>query len=120
MIDRHAPPETFPVPTHELDPADAPIEFVEEVAGFYFRSVLIKKANICVSQHVHDYDHALYVGAGSARVWVDDELKGDYPAGHAIEIKAGKRHCVMSLEPNTRLSCIHDRASAERIKARGV
>jgi len=103
-----------------LEESEIPIEFIEEVAGLYFRSILLKYPGMVVPQHVHDHDHATYIGNGCARLYVDGVLKGDYPAGHAVEIKAGHEHTFVSLEPNTRLTCVHNAVSAQSVKAKGV
>jgi mannose-6-phosphate isomerase-like protein (cupin superfamily) len=99
---------------------EQPVEFVEEVAGIYFRSILLASAGDTVPQHSHDHDHATFVGSGKARVWVDGVWQSDVVAGHAIEIKAGRSHVFQALEPNTRLTCVHDVASAESVKRKGV
>jgi len=96
------------------------VEFVEEVAGLYFRSILLPRSGIRVPQHVHDYDHATYIGSGAARMYVDGAPAGDFPAGHAASVRAGHQHEFEALEPNTRLVCIHDVASAESLKQRGL
>jgi quercetin dioxygenase-like cupin family protein len=96
------------------------VEFVEEVAGIYIRSVLLQEANLKIDQHVHDYDHATLVCAGSVRLYVDGVPHGVFKGGEAVCIKAGKKHEFVSLEPNTRLACIHDVASAMSIKERGL
>lgn len=41
-------------------------------------------------------------------------------AGQAVEIKAFHKHEFESLEPNTRLTCVHDPRSAESIKGKGL
>lgn len=96
------------------------VEFIQEVGDFYFRSVLLIKAGVTIPQHTHDHEHATYVGSGKARYWVDGILKGDIEAGTAILIEAGKAHMFQSLEPNTRLTCVHDVTSAQLIKERGI
>lgn len=96
------------------------VESIDEAAGLYFRTVFLPRALTSVPQHVHDYDHALFVAAGAVRVLADGVLLGDFSAGQAIEIKAGKRHLVQALEDGTRLTCVHDVASAESIKRKGV
>lgn len=96
------------------------VNFVEEVAGIYFRSVFLPFKGMTVPQHMHDHDHATFCGSGSARVYVNDQFHCDVKAGHAIEIKAGKRHLFEALEDDTRLTCVHDIASVEAIKARGI
>lgn len=95
------------------------VEFVDEVAGIYFRSTLLSKGDI-ITQHTHDYDHATYVGSGAARLFINDIKSGDIQAGHAVKIAANTRHHFEALEPNTRLVCVHDVASAESIKRKGL
>jgi len=110
----------YPVPEN-LPPLDTqPVEFVEEVACIYFRSILLARAGHVVPQHSHGHDHATYVGAGAARLWVDGKWVGDYPAGHAVEIKADRAHVFQALQDNTRLACVHDVSSAESMKMKGV
>lgn len=96
-----------------------PVERIEEVAGIYFRSVLIPYKGMVADQHVHDHDHATFVGAGKVRAVADGKLLGDYEAGRAIEIKAGVYHQFEALEDNTRLACVHDIASAESVRVKG-
>lgn len=96
------------------------VEFVEEVAGIYFRSVLLPFAHMTIPQHIHPYDHATLIGSGRAALWVDDEFDGEYPAGTAVFLGANKKHLWESLEPNTRLTCVHDTTSANFIKANGL
>jgi len=103
----HEPPKI-------LDPLREPIveTIHHDVAGLYFRSVFLKEGGSVIPQHVHDYDHATYVATGSVRLWVDGSWKGDYGAGEAIRIAAGHSHLFCSLQPNTRLCCVHHTDSA--------
>lgn len=96
------------------------VEFIEEVAGIYFRSVLLPNPWMTIPQHVHPYDHATLIGSGKVALWIDGELEGEYSAGTAVFIGANKRHVFESLEANTRLTCIHDTTSANFIKANGL
>lgn len=96
------------------------VEFVDEVAGLYFRSLLLPEIGLNVPQHIHPYDHATYCGNGSAAIYVDGKRTGTLQAGHAILVQAGKKHWFESLEPNTRLTCVHDTRSAEFIKKSGI
>jgi quercetin dioxygenase-like cupin family protein len=96
------------------------VETVEEVAGLYFRSILIPEAGTWVPQHVHDHDHATYCGQGAAEMYVNGEWVRRVEAGQAVEIKAGKEHAFRAIENNTRLTCVHDVQSAESVKAKGV
>ncbi len=40
-----------------------------DVAGLYFRSVLLTHAGMTIPQHVHQYDHATLIASGSAELW---------------------------------------------------
>lgn len=96
------------------------VEFVEEKAGIYFRSLRMPRAGTVVSQHVHDHDHATLCGNGRAIMFVNGERVGELRAGQAAELKAGQRHSFITLKPDTLLVCIHDVASAESIKRKGL
>lgn len=100
--------------------ADQPVERIEEACGIYFRSVLLKTADIAIKQHSHDHPHATFVGSGRARGWSDGVWIGDKGPGEAFEILAGAEHMFQSLEPNTLLACVHDLSSAESVKAKGL
>lgn len=95
------------------------VESIDEVAGLYFRSIVISKGTK-VPQHVHDYDHATLVGSGKAALYVGGVLSGIFEAGRAVPITAGQVHEFEALEDNTRLTCVHDVESAMSIKNRGL
>lgn len=99
---------------------EALVERIEEVGGFYFRSVLLIERWTVVPQHVHDHDHVTLVCNGKARCWANGKLIGDKSAGEAFEVKAGVYHEFMALEPHTRLACVHDIKSAESVKEKGL
>lgn len=109
----------FPVPKGEPI-SNQPPEFVDEVAGVYFRSIMLAEAGQAVEQHVHDYDHATLVCCGRARMWIDNVYAGEVEPGRPVEIKAGQRHMFQALEANTRLVCVHNAESALAIKERGL
>lgn len=96
------------------------VEFIDEVCGIYFRSVLLAKAGQRIAQHTHDHDHATYCGSGRARMIVDGKVWIDVDAGSAVPVMAGKQHEFIALEDGTRLTCVHDAASAESIKQKGL
>jgi quercetin dioxygenase-like cupin family protein len=96
------------------------VEFIDEVGGLYFRSMLIPERGDVVQQHVHDHDHVTYVGNGSVVAFADDECLGEIMAGRAIEIKAGVQHKFVALEPKTRITCVHQVNSAESLKAKDL
>jgi len=95
---------------------DVSVEFVDEVAGLYFRSIWLRRAGLKVPQHIHPYDHATICANGSATVYVDGKAVDTLFAGNVIKITANHLHEFVSLEPNTRLICVHDAKSAEAIK----
>lgn len=96
------------------------VQFVDEVAGVYFRTVLFHVAGTRIPQHVHDYDHATMICSGSARLFVNGQAVADYQAGQVALIKANHHHEFESLEDNTRLSCVHNVASALSMKVKGI
>lgn len=99
---------------------DEIVETITEVCGLYFRSVILPKAGMRVGQHVHDYAHANTCGSGAAQFWQDGEHQFDVRAGDVIEIPANKVHEFVATEDNTRLTCVHDCASADSVKSKGV
>ena len=96
------------------------VEYIEEVNGLYFRSILIPKRGMRVPQHTHDHSHATYVGQGKAALYVGHVRAGIYEAGRAVPVSAGAVHEFEALEDNTRLACVHDVESALSIKEKGL
>lgn len=96
------------------------VEWIEECEGFYFRTVHLRKTGDRVPQHAHDYNHATLVSSGSVLAFANGESLGYYGAGRAISIKAGMVHEFEAQEDDTRLTCVHDIASAESIKRLGL
>lgn len=96
------------------------VEYIEEVNGLYFRSIVLPKRGMRVPQHAHDHSHATYVGQGAAALYAGGVLVGVYAAGRAVPVTAGQVHEFEALEDNTRLACVHDVASALSIKERGI
>lgn len=98
---------SYPLPD-ATDAADQPTEFIDEVGGFLFRTVLLQKPGTIIPQHKHDTDHVTLVCAGAGRLWVNGEWRGDYEAFSAVEVKAGDTHLWQSLHRYTRFSCLFD------------
>lgn len=96
------------------------VEFIEEVCGLYFRSIVLPNAGDKGIQHVHDHDHATYIGSGAVRLYVDGAAVGEFPAGRAVAVIAGHAHEFEALAANTRLTCVHDVASAQSIREKGL
>lgn len=98
----------IPMPAVMHQAEEQAVEYVDDVGGLYFRAICLKRAGMIVPQHSHEHDHVTLIANGEARVWVDGAWLGDFKAFRALEIKAGKKHVFMALEPNTRLACVHD------------
>lgn len=98
-------------PFHALE--EPLVETIQaDVSGLYFRSVLLHEVGTIIPQHVHDYDHATFVGSGAVDLCVDGNYVGRYHAGQAIAIEAGRSHVFQAVEPMTRLCCVHHTESA--------
>lgn len=95
------------------------VEYIEEVEGIYFRSILIPAAGTWVPQHTHDEGHATFCGQGAAAVYVDGEFVHRLEAGHAYGVQGGKAHAFRAIENNTRLTCVWDAERALKLKAKG-
>lgn len=101
--------------------SEGTIEFIDEVCGIYFRSILLKNRGDEVTQHKHDYDHATFVGSGAVVAFVgEDKCLGEFWGGQAIPIKAGHEHRFVAIVHDTRLACVHSVESANAIKEKGL
>lgn len=78
------------------------------VDGIFIRQMHLDDLGTIVPQHIHRYDHTTMVATGAVRLWIDEELQGDYVAPAAIFIAAGKPHIFQSLQSDTLLYCIHN------------
>jgi quercetin dioxygenase-like cupin family protein len=96
------------------------VEYIEEVCGIYFRAIRFPRTGDRIPQHAHDHDHASLVCNGSVMVWVNGDCIGYFAAPKAIPIKAGAVHEFEAQEDNTLVSCVHDVASAESIRRKGL
>jgi len=99
---------------------DGIVEFIDEVADLLFRTVVIERSGARMHQHVHDYDHATVCGSGRAILYVDGTITRIVEAGEVVLVKANKEHYFEALAPKTRLICVHDPASAESIRKKGL
>ena len=96
------------------------VEKVDEIAGVYMRSILLKQKGVSVPQHAHPYAHATLCASGSANVHMGMDFKGRMNAGDIMEVPKDISHTFTAQEDNTRLVCIHNTKSAEFIKAYGL
>lgn len=81
--------------------------------GLGIKELYFPEPGIVMGQHAHKIGHAHLVGSGEVRVWVEGIELGDFKAGQVINIKAGKRHMLMSLKAETRGFCITNLALGE-------
>lgn len=96
---------------------ELPERSIVEAAGIYFASIVLPKG-IVVGQHVHDHDHATFIGSGLVRGWKNGAWMGDKGAGDAFEVEAGASHCYEALE-TALVACTHDVDSALSVKKKG-
>lgn len=89
----------------EEQPYGVEIRMADDV---FIKQMAIPKAGTYVPQHSHAYDHTSMLAVGSVRVWEDEVLKGDFTAPTGLFIRAGTKHCFLSLEDNTVVYCIHN------------
>jgi quercetin dioxygenase-like cupin family protein len=73
-------------------------------SGVYIKQMSLN-AGYYVETHEHNYDHFSLLGAGSALVELDGEVK-TFLAPTIIEIRAGKRHKITALT-DIDWFCIH-------------
>lgn len=105
---------TYPFPKFEIL-QDQIVEFVDVVAGIGFRVITVDKGQLVPQHHHDDYEHAAFVGAGSARLWINGVWTADLFKGRAIAVKKGDEHLWQALEDGTLLACITDSKSAEQM-----
>lgn len=96
-------------------PLGADISYVT-ADGLEIKELYFAEPGIFMGQHAHAFSHAHLVGSGEVRVWVEGVELGDFKAGQAIQISAGKIHMLMSLKANTRGFCIHNVAGLDGIQ----
>lgn len=89
------------------------VEFADEVAGIYFRSVWLANVGDVGTQHVHDYDHATFCGQGAAKFYANGAFQCVVTAGQAVKVGKGVQHHFEALQPRTLLACVHIAESAE-------
>lgn len=100
--------------------SEGTIEFIDEVCGLYFRSILLKNRGDEVAQHSHSHDHATFVGSGAVVAFVGDKCLGEFWGGQAVPVKAGYEHKFVAIMHDTRLACVHSVESADAIKEKGL
>lgn len=96
----------------ELTPIECH-EWSGETSDMHFRGYVLDEAGTFFFQHSHDYSHPTLIATGGLRIWIEDEMIGDFMAPDVIEIAARKKHKFQALEPQTRFFCIHDLNGAD-------
>lgn len=95
-------------------PLEAEVSYVT-ADGLEIKELYFAEPGIFMGQHAHHRGHAHVVGSGEVRVWVEEIELGDFKAGQAINIEAGKLHMLMSLKKDTRGFCIHNVVGLDEI-----
>ena len=72
-----------------------------------FVKSLVLEAGEMVVQHVHEYDHATLVAAGTVRAWFDDVDQGEITAPHIVKVVGGVRHKFWA-KTTAVLYCVHN------------
>lgn len=90
---------------HPDQPAEVDIKIVN---GVFVKATHFRSAGMFAPQHAHEFAHLSYVASGAAKVFVDDDLLGDFTAPASIVIEARKKHLFEITEPNTVILCIHN------------
>lgn len=78
------------------------------VDGVFIKQMAMALKGTFVAQHSHTYDHVSMLATGSVRIFADAEVLGEFKAPCGILIKAGVKHTIESLEPNTIIYCVHN------------
>ena len=81
---------------------------VAEADGVHVAQITIPTAGTYVPQHSHRYEHLTMLATGSMRVWVEDELVGDFTAPAPITIPAERKHTFLALTDGVVFHCIHN------------
>jgi quercetin dioxygenase-like cupin family protein len=73
-------------------------------AGVYAKQMLLPKGHYIVT-HAHAYDHLSILASGRVTVEIDGD-KGEFTAPCCINIVAGKKHEVITIEDSVWF-CVH-------------
>lgn len=93
-----------PLPPRLTAPTGPVREYIEEAAGLRFFSINLQQRGCVIPLNAEGVS-AVVVGAGAVRLFVDGEARGDFSAGRAFEIEAGREHKFQALRKNTLLTC---------------
>jgi len=85
----------------------------------------LEKEGQFIAQHAHTYDHTSMLALGKARVFIGDDLLGDFEAPCGIPVKANCFHTIVALTDGVLLYCIlnthgipHEQLETELIAVR--
>lgn len=84
--------------------------------NLWIRQMNFKDIGDANEGHIHNYDHLTLLAYGSVKFHVDDKVT-EFKAPQMIYVKAGKRHFIEALEPNTIAYCVHALRNAEAADA---
>jgi hypothetical protein len=78
------------------------------VDGIFVKVIDVPDAWTLIPQHSHAHDHVSLIATGAVQVYVGRSAPFEAIAPCALTIVAGVKHSFLSLEPNTRICCIHN------------
>jgi quercetin dioxygenase-like cupin family protein len=108
----------YPLPSVAIDAREQPVERIEFVGGFYFRSLVLEAGKV-VGQHEHDHDHVSFVGWGRCAAGRTAPGWATRSGGEGFFVEKGSTHCYQALEQSL-LACVHNEASALSITEKGI
>lgn len=82
------------------------LEWITE-DNVFLKLMILSEAGMIVPQHSHTYDHTSLLLQGSVEILIDGVSRGVYKAPAPLSIQAGIKHSFVSLEPDTRVLCVH-------------
>lgn len=94
---------------------DQPPKTMRFKCGLAFFGVLLSKGMV-IPQHKHEWPHATYIGAGSARHWADGVYQGIVSQSDALELAADTEHVFEALEDGTLITCVWPEALADHFE----
>lgn len=75
------------------------------VDDWLFVGLIPLKAGEVMQQHVHTYDHATVVAAGTIQVWVEGKFTKEYVAPTYVTIRAKEAHRFLAVTDALVLCC---------------
>ena len=87
-----------------------------EADSIFMKQMYLPKKGMVVPQHAHAYDHYTLLAHGALHVFSDEQDFGVVHAPKPIFIKAGVKHTLISMEPETVAYCIHNLTGRKEVE----